>query len=113
MSEPPIPAIIMASVEHEGSMWSLTLVRTHYRSGGSCILEETTGRDKDGEPHQTELIEYGSWCISHPDEGSAVLTIDFECSAPDDVDDWPSLRRALVREAFKQADSWGAETWDD
>ena len=113
MSAPPIPAIIVASVHHEGEAWTLTLCRTHYHRAGTCILEQLEERDADGEPSSTELIEFGGWIIQGRDGRPAALSIDVECGTPEEVEDWPALRRALLREALKQAEDWGAATFED
>lgn len=98
-------AILCSMVEHEGQRFSLTLVRTHYRHEGDCIVQQLSlENDLAGEPVLTEWQDFGNWYISHGD-GPGCLRV--ECKEPEDCADFDAVMNLLL--AKIDYAQWGAE----
>lgn len=92
--EPVIPALLVARVGD----FTLALIRTHFHSEGSALLERVVDGD-------LIYVANGGWTIRGADEGPAVLDVDFDDSG--DLNDLPGLLDRLLAEALKQADRLG------
>ncbi len=103
-TEPPIPAIIMAQVVHDGQLYTLTCVRSNFRDEGFAILERIVGHQK-----KLDFAQHGEWRIKHPDEGPSELDVDFDDSG--DVKELPTLLERLLAQMVRVDSRWGFESW--
>lgn len=102
-SEPPIPAILMASIIDGAKEVSLTLVRTHLRDEGSLLIERLY------DPRTVDIVVNGSWRIR--DRGAArVLSI--EADDPGYEGDYLALKDRLCAEALRQGKRFGFEAYE-
>ncbi len=69
LREPPVPALLVGAVSHEGRMVTLAVVRVHWRNEGTCILERLSA---DGS--HTDVVVNGTWRIVGDDDN--VLDVD-------------------------------------
>ena len=97
---------LSAEVDHNGRRWMLCLVRTFDLNEGSCILEV---RNEQG--NNSEAVEpCGQWHIKTSDEGPAMLSVDIETGALDDLSDDPgSVINKLLEALVESGGVWGIE----
>jgi hypothetical protein len=100
------PAILMATTrDPSGTVWSLALVRTHYKSEGSCVLEAVNGNTG-----ALICIDYATWQIKRSDTGPAALSVELPAYPGNDtVDDWHAIVTALLQVLLDRGASWGIE----
>lgn len=81
---------------------SLVLVRSFWLDEGSAVVEVAEGQRED-------LIEYGTWRISHTDEGPATVSLEFPDSTDLEHEVLEALLTALVN---GQGAQWGIEAME-
>lgn len=103
------PAVLMATTrDAAGTIWSLALIRTHYKSEGSALLEAVNG--KSG---ALICVENTSWRINRTDDGPATLSVELpDYPGNDVVDEWENIQRALLQGLLDRGASWGIEAFD-
>jgi hypothetical protein len=83
-----------SEAEHEGSRYSLCLIRHHYRGEGDAILERITAEDKpNGEPVGTEFHALGRWYVRDSEDVSR-LRVEFD--SVDDLGDAEAIINKLL-----------------
>jgi hypothetical protein len=81
---------------------SLVLVRSFWLDEGSAVAEVAEGQHID-------LVEYGTWRISHTDTGPATVSLEF----PDGTDLEPEVIEALLAALVSgQGQQWGIEAME-
>lgn len=91
------PSLQQAQVEHEGSTYALTLVRSLFTDEGTALLERLPG----GAGY---FVQNGEWRVQSHDEGPSALFVDFDDSG--DIENHAHLLDKLCAALTSRADSW-------
>ncbi len=102
LREPPVPALLVGAVSHEGRMVTLAVVRVHWRNEGTCIFERLSA---DGS--HTDVVVNGTWRIVGDDDN----VLDVEIDDPGDIESYRDCIDRCMAEVVKTGKAWRLEAF--